>query len=364
MKPAGRVPRCDNVSEMKVTGVRQGNQRRIASRVLSTLVAVGVGWVGTPTQALANATPLASAGSSMPAAFFKKKKKKKKKKASKPKGEAPIAQPSLTPEDAETKREAIRSAVADKRETDKVAAAESMESDAAILGDPVTMMEAGQLRLEAAKADKDADQARASIETTTVALDILHYYDAVASGSAESEWLVIDPSSASGMIADAEKQVEEAESLIEELEKDDGGGKSDDKGKEEKKKRKKKDRGKAKPGTGMIVAGSIFTVVGATGAALAIVGLAQSQKAQKDVEKLGGDPMNQPMIDELDEKGGRANRMAYIGLGLAVGGLAIGIPLLAVGVKKRKEAGPSSNALRIAPMMVGPTKGVVFTGRF
>jgi uncharacterized membrane protein len=363
MKPAGRVPRCDNVSGMKVTGVMQGSRRRIASRVLATLVAMGVGWVGTPTQALANATPLASAGSSMPAAFFKKKKKKKKKKASKPKGEAPIAQPSLTPEEAETKREAIRSAVAEKRETDKVAAAESMESDAAILGDPVTMMEAGQLRLEAAKADKDAEQARASIETTTVALDILHYYDSVASGSAESEWLVIDPSSASGMIADAEKQVDEAESLIEELEKDDGKGTKRDKG-EDKKKRNKKDRGKAKPGTGMIVAGSIFTVVGATGAALAIVGLAQSQKAQKDVEKLGGDPMNQPMIDELDEKGGRANRMAYIGLGLAVGGLAVGIPLLAVGVKKRKEAGPTSNALRIGPMMVGPTKGVVFTGRF
>ncbi len=346
-----------------VAGGRQGNQRRIAHRLVATFVAVGVGWIGTPTVAIASAAPFASVGSGMPAAFFKKKKKKKKK-TSKPKASASTPQPSLTPEEAETKRQAIRDSVADKRETDKVAAAESMESDAAILGDPVTMMEAGKLRLEAAKADKDAGQARASIETTTVALDILHFYDAVASGSAESEWLAIDPSQASGLISEAEAQVSEAESLIAELEADEpeeDEGKSD----EPKKKRKKRDRGKAKPGTGMIVAGSVFTVVGVAGAAIAITGLAQSKKAQSDVEKLGNDPMNQPMIDELDEKGGKANRMAYIGLGLAIGGLAIGIPLLAVGAKKRKEAGPSSNAsIRVSPMVAGETNGLVITGRF
>jgi hypothetical protein len=338
----------------------QGNRER----AVAFMVALGVGWVGTPSQAVASTTPYASI-SSMPSAFFKKKKKKKKKKASKPKAEAPTPQPSLTPEQAESKRQAIRDSVADKRETDKVAAAESMESDAAILGDPVTMMEAGALRLEAAKADKDADQARASIDTTTTALDILHYYDSVASGSAESEWLVIEPSSASGMIADAEKQVSEAESLIEDLEKGERRrDKDDDKG-EVKKKRKKRDRGDAKPGTGLIVAGSIFTVVGVTGAALAITGLAQSNKAQKDVEKLGGDPMNQPMIDELDEKGGRANRLSYIGLGLAIGGLAVGIPMLAVGVKKRKQGGGGKNArVGVAPMMAGHTQGFVVTGRF
>ena len=225
------------------------------------------------------------------------------------------------------------------------------------------MMEAGELRLEVAKEERDIGQAEASIESSATALDMLHFYDDVASGSAESTWLVIEPSEASGMMATAEQQISDAERLIEEIEEE-----QDDKtvAKAEKKEKKKRKRGKAKPGTGLIVGGSLFTVAGVAGAGLAFAGLAISNKAQSDVEKLGTDPANQPEIDELDEKGGRANRMAYIGIGIGAVGLAVGIPMLVVGVIKRKKAGGGGKkaSVDVGPMMTGRTNGLMVRGRF
>ena len=111
--------------------------------------------------------------------------------------------------------------------------------------------------------------------------------------------------------------------------------------------------------------GSIATAVGLGGAGLAMAGLFQSQAAQDEVEGLGGDPANQPRIDELDDEGARANQMAYIGIGVAAAGLAIGIPLIIVGAKKRREAGPSANAsVRVAPMVAGRVQGLAVAGRF
>jgi hypothetical protein len=193
---------------------------------------------------------------------------------------------------------------------------------------------------------------------------MLHFYDDVASGSAESTWLVIDPSEASGMMATAENQIGAAEALIEDIE-DDKEDKTVARAEKKEKKQKRK-RGKAKPGTGLIVGGTLFTVAGIAGAGMAFAGLAISNKAQSDVEKLGDDPANQPEIDELDDKGGRANRISYAGIGLGVVGLAVGLPMLIVGAKKRKQAGGGGKAasVQVGPMMSGGTNGVMVQGRF
>ena len=336
------------------------SRHRVFGRGLLT-GALALGLAASPLTAHAQTLPVTASVSagSVPVAFFKKKKKKKKKK--------PKPEPGLSPEQADAKRQAIRDAAKSDLEAENYgAAADTLEENAGLLGDPVTMQEAGKARLDQARKERSIEAAEASIVTTTVALDMLHFYDSVAAGDATSRWLVIDPASASGLISEAEAQIDEAEALIEEIEAEEAAKDAPvASAKEKKEKKKKKKRGKAKPGTGFLVGGSIATAVGAGGLGLAMAGLFQSRSAQNEVEDLGGDPANQPRIEELDEEGARANRLAYMGIGIAAAGLAIGIPLIIVGAKKRKEAGPSSNAsVRVAPMVAGRVQGVAFSGRF
>jgi uncharacterized membrane protein len=336
------------------------SRHRVFGRGLLT-GALALGLAASPLTAHAQTLPVTASVSagSVPVAFFKKKKKKKKKKK-------PKAEPGLSPEQADAKRQAIRDAAKSDLDAENYgAAADTLEENAGLLGDPVTMQEAGKARLDQARKERSIEAAEASIVTTTVALDMLHFYDSVAAGDATSRWLVIDPASASGLISEAEAQIAEAEALIEEIEAEEAAKDAPVASAKPKKDKKKKKRGKAKPGTGFLVGGSIATAVGAGGIGLAMAGLFQSRSAQNEVEDLGGDPANQPRIEELDEEGARANRLAYIGVGVAAAGLAIGIPLIIVGAKKRKEAGPSSNAsVRVAPMVAGRVQGVAFSGRF
>jgi hypothetical protein len=100
-----------------------------------------------------------------------------------------------------------------------------------------------------------------------------------------------------------------------------------------------------------------------------IVGTVRSSAAQKEVEKL--DP-NDPDVDTYDKIGKQSNIVAYAGAGLAVAGFAVGLPLLIVGVKRRKQAGdaPASasvqrrNGFALSPMLGAGTQGLVIRGRF
>lgn len=275
----------------------------------------------------------------------------------------------LTPSEAEGKREAIRAAVADDVKAESWGdAADTTEDNAALLGDPLSFRDAAQHRLAQARKDRDIDAANAAIETAHIALDILHYYDAVASGEVESSWQPIDPSSASSMISEVEGLVDEAEELIAEIEaeQEDGGGDDGDaSGPAGKAKKKKRDRKPAKPGTLFIALGSVFTVVGVGGASLAVAGLVISSNKQKEVEKV--DPLvdGQDRVDELDAEGSRANKLAFAGLGVAAAGLAVGVPLLVVGVMRRKKGDPGATArLQVAPAVSRGFGGVALHGRF
>lgn len=274
----------------------------------------------------------------------------------------------LTPSQAESKREAIRAAVAEDVKAERwEAAADSTESNAAQLGDPLSFRDAAQHRLAQARKDRDIEAANAAIETAKVALDILHYYDAVASGAVESEWQPIDPSQASSMISEVEGVVDEAEELIAEIEAEeasggDGGGGGD--GAAGKTKKKKRDRGPGKPGTLFIALGSAFTVIGVGGVSLAVAGLVISSSKQKEVEKLML-PQDQDRVDELDAEGSRANKLSYIGAGVAVAGLAVGVPLLVVGVMRRKKGDPGASArVQVTPALSRGFGGVSLQGRF
>ncbi len=302
------------------------------------------------------------------------KKKKKKKKPAAEVDEDPS--PKITPEAADTKRQAIRASVQAARDAgdwEKVAA--GLEKNAPLIGDPVTMLEAGEARIEAAAKQRSVEQAEIAIEDTRVALDILHFYDAVASGAATSSWHVIAPGDAATFIAQGDSQIERAEGLISEIEAEKvaAAGSKGDKPEKKKKEKKKRNRGDggSKAGTGMIAAGSIFVVAGAAGIAMVIVGTARASAAQGEVEKL--DPGDE-QVETYDKIGKQSNILAYAGAGVAVAGLAVGLPLLIIGVKRRKAAGGGGastsakiqrrEAFGVAPIFAGGTQGVAIRGRF
>jgi hypothetical protein len=312
------------------------------------------------------ATTGAMVAPTVPHALYKKKKKKKAKK--KVEGPAKIG-PEVTIESANTKREAIRAAAkGDADAGNFAAAAKTLEDNGAILGDPVVYLEAADLRLKAAEKDRDIDQAEMAIESSRVAADISGYYEAVAAGSAESAWMVIDPSTASDLSSRAADTIARGEKLIEELEEEkENAGASvasgpSDKPKRERKKRKK---GDMKPGTGLIAAGSGMLVVGAAGVSMAIAGLVISSRKQKEVEDLVL-PMDQAEVDKLDDEGNRANTIAIAGAVVAAVGVGVGIPLVVIGVKRRKQANaaPASASLRLVPRLSRGSAGLAITGRF
>jgi hypothetical protein len=271
----------------------------------------------------------------------------------------------LTPAQAEPKREAIRAAVADDVKAEKWGdAADTTEKNAAQLGDPLSFRDAAQHRLAQARADRDVDAANAAIETARITLDILHYYDAVASGAVESEWQPIEPSSASSMISEVEAIVEEAEELIEEIEAEAAAGDGAATAAPAGKTKKKRERKPAKPGTVLIALGAGFSAIGAGGLSLAVAGLVISSSKQKEVEQLTL-PDDQAQVDRLDEEGSRANLLAWVGAGVAVAGLAVGVPLIVVGVMRRKKGSPGAAAqLRVAPAVSRSFGGVALHGRF
>lgn len=290
--------------------------------------------------------------------------KKKKKRSSKPSG-------GLTPEAAETQREQTRAAVEDDVEAQRWKdAADETERGAMELGDPIGFKESAEYRLEQAKADRDIEAANAAIETANVALDILYYYDAVDEDEVESDWRPIEPASASSLVSEVQGIVSSAEDLIEEieaeLEETGGGGGATPAGKTKKKRAKK-------PGLALIAIGGAFSAIGAGGLSMVAAGSVISARKQKEVEELDL-PAQQAEVDRLDEEGSRANVIAYIGAGVAVAGLAVGVPLIVVGVMRRKKGGSppesaqlrhrSRGELRVVPAMSRSFGGVALHGRF
>lgn len=296
-------------------------------------------------------------------AYLMMAKKKKKKPAV-----AEEPQPSLTPDAAESKRQAIRESVQASRDAgDFEAVADGLERNAAQLGDPITMLEGAEARLEAAKKDRNVATAEASIETARRAADMLHFYAGVNNGETTSEWLVIEPGDASGLVDRADGVVGDAESLIAEIEAEKSKGAVAGATDGGKKKRKKRDKGERKPGTGMIAAGSALTVVGVGGLGMVVAGTVISASKQNEVEKfMEGDPE----VEDLDAAGKRANLIAYIGAGVAVVGFAVGLPLIIIGAKKRKQGGaPPASASTRSSLVFAPGFGpggasLALRGRF
>ena len=107
-------------------------------------------------------------------------------------------------------------------------------------------------------------------------------------------------------------------------------------------------------------------------------GLASAAGAQKDIDALAKD-LKDSTIDmatfdmkreDIDAKGKRGNTLTYAGAAMGAVGLAAGIALIVVGVKKRKKyraehgGDDSDSTAMVMPAFGRDHVGLVLTGRF
>ncbi len=224
-------------------------------------------------------------------------------------------------------------------------AAEMLEQWAYDKGDPLLFIDAAEAHKLHGERDRDIDAVERGIEMARISLDILYF---LQGDRASPDWRVISVSEVTPAIRRAEDLVESSERLIQEIEDENAEPEPEP-----------EPEPKEKPGgTGLIVAGSLLTGVGAAGVGLLGFGAAKGASVQRKV--------NQPEIygdefDALDAEGKKANVFAFVGIGLAVVGLAAGTTLLVLGVKKRKQSKQSDDvAFRVAPTF----GGMSISGRF
>jgi len=270
----------------------------------------------------------------------------------------------LSPTSADGMREAIRDAVkADIDAGNFSAAAVGLAENAALLGDPITFIEAGEMHLKQAEQDRDISECEAAIAATEIGLDILYFFNDVAAGKNTTTWLAIDPVRSTKMIPLAEAQRDEALALIETIEAEQKAAAqvvapAPEPVVDEPKRRP------IRPGTGLLIGGAFGTTVGIAGVSLAIAGVVIGNGKQGEIDDLMS-PADDDAIGGLDDESKDANRLAIIGAAVAATGLGVGVPLLIVGLRKRRDSAPAEKAsVQLGPMLSGGARGLALAGRF
>ncbi len=115
----------------------------------------------------------------------------------------------------------------------------------------------------------------------------------------------------------------------------------------------------------------MFLLVGVAGLGMLGAGLATASRAQKDIEKLNESDLDyQSTFDAIDAKGKRGNTLTYAGAAVGAVGLAAGIAMLVIGVKKRNKyreehgSDETTASLRLLPTAGRGQAGLVLLGRF
>ncbi len=247
-------------------------------------------------------------------------------------------------------------------------AAELLAEEAQKRGDPVLYLDAGEAFKAAGVKNKSKADLSSGIDQAMVGLDILHF---LQDPRCDPDWQIVDGNEVSGEIRRGEKLIEASEKAIADL---DTKVEAPPPAAEEEKGRKKAPR----DGRGFIAVGSVLTLVGLGGLGLMGAGLATGANSQKDIDALA-DSLKNGAIDQatfdsekiaIDNKGERANTLTYAGIGVGAVGLAAGIALLVVGVKKRKkyraEHGDTSDSpsAMLVPALGRGSAGLVLSGRF
>jgi hypothetical protein len=236
------------------------------------------------------------------------------------------------------------------------AAAGYLADEAVRLKDPVLFLDSADAYKTTGEEAREIESVQKAREQALIATDMLEF---LGDDRASQQWQPVSGDHREALLSRAATLVAQCEILVDEITAEQGAPVEAPV--------EKKERRPGK-GMGLIIAGAGLGVVGLAGLGLGIAGLGIGSNAQSEVD----DPrVYGPDYDVWDEKGKRANKMAYIGLPLAAVGLGGGIALIVLGLKKRKSAGAEEEApldegdgfakrLRISPS----TNGFVLSGRF
>lgn len=250
-------------------------------------------------------------------------------------------------------------------------AAELLSEEAGKKSDPILYLDAAEAFKAAGVEDRSKSNLESAIERASIGLDILNF---LQDPRADPSWQVVESGDISDEISRGEKIIAATEQAIADLDKKVDTAVETDGDDKPKKTRKKA----PKDGRGFIAVGSVLTLVGVGGIGMMGFGLASSAGAQKDIDALAKQ-LKDSTIDmatfdmkreDIDAKGKRGNTLTYAGAAMGAVGLAAGIALIVVGVKKRKKyraengGGESDSAAMVMPAFGRDHVGLVFTGRF
>ena len=231
-------------------------------------------------------------------------------------------------------------------------------------GNPDKFLSAANMAFDQAKRTRDLEFAELAITHAKVALDIGLYladernYDA-------TDWHPVTREQAAEVAEQAELLIGAAEDLVEAILAERAAAEEEARRAAELAASEDDDQPKQrKPGTGMIAGGAVALTIGAGGLGMIGAGLALGQARQRDAEALLL-PDQLDELEQLDRQGAQANAITYAGIGVATVGLAVGVALIVVGVKKRKAAGPTeATALRVGGWLDRDAAGLIVGGRF
>lgn len=263
----------------------------------------------------------------------------------------------LSPEAAAAQRAQLES----ERSDSPREAIEQLRSWGDEFGDPELFLSAATLAQEEAKSSRDLELAELSVTLALTAQDI-GFYLADARNYDATEWRPVTSERAGEISQQARDIVGSSRELMLEIEAEILAAQADA---ERDRTAPADDEPKPRrPGTGMIIGGSVALVLAGGGIGLMTAGLLTGQSHQREAETLML-PAELARLDELDRMGATSNTLAYAGGAVAGVGLAVGVALIVVGIKRRK-AEPSASAS--TPLMGGWADrnggGLVLQGRF
>ena len=241
----------------------------------------------------------------------------------------------LSPDAAAAKRMELEA----ERSASPRVAIEQLGSWADEHGDPELFLSAATLAHDEAKSSRDLELAQLAITLALTTADISFYLADERNYNA-TDWRPVTRERAGQIILQAQILADSSRDLVREIEAERAAAAA-----EAERLRlaalepPKKER---RPGTGLIIGGSVALVFSAVGVGMLTGGLVTGQAHQNEAEALIL-PAELDQLDEIDRKGATSNALAGAGGAVAGVGIAVGVALIVVGVKRR-NAEPSENS--------------------
>jgi hypothetical protein len=240
----------------------------------------------------------------------------------------------LSPDDAAAKRAELEA----ERSSSPRVAIEQLGNWGDELGDPELFLSAATLAYDEAKSSRDLELAELAITLALTTSDISSYladernYDA-------TDWRPVTRDRAAQISLQAQVLTDSSRELVREIEAERAAAEAEA---ERLRLAALVEPEQRRPGTGMIVGGSLALGLGAAGIGMLTAGLVSGQALQRDANALNL-PAELGQLEQLDRKGASANALAYAGGAVAGVGVAVGVALIIVGLKRR-NAEPSATA--------------------